>query len=407
VGSYAGGAFVFSTPVDLTGYDALTFWARCDLATGTFDVVGFGDDGRGGRTHFAQWGGVPIGTSWAKYVIPIPDPSKLTGEVALFHLARGGVPGGFRIWLDDVKYETLGAGVIGTPTPNIASDTFNKSPGDPAFGINGASVVYSIATNPTPPGTVIGASRDYFSWSSDDSTVASVDAHGMVIPLANGTAHITAKLGAITANGSTTVIVAPPSLPTTLPPVPSVAVTSAYSLYSSVTGGYNGTSADKGSTVDTWRTGWSSGTGGTPMSPPISVGGSSAAPRKYMFTSSAQVVGIEFIGTPPGTNEVRAATLGLTRLHVDVWTPDNASNFQVKLVDFGADAAYGGGDDTEGIATLTAGSTPPLETGRWLSYELTLDTDFPGLTASPDHLAQMVLVAPNGGTMYLDNIYFY
>ena len=36
----------------------------------------------------------------------------------------------------------------------------------------------------------------------------------------------------------------------------------------------------------------------------------------------------------------------MEHFNLDVWTPD-ATTFRVKLVDFGADAAFGGGDDTE------------------------------------------------------------
>jgi hypothetical protein len=176
-----------------------------------------------------------------------------------------------------------------------------------------------------------------------------------------------------------------------------------YSLYSSVTGGYTGTVSDQSAKVDTWRTGWSAGSGGEPFA--INTDAGSAAPRKYVFTNTATYVGVEFYGTA-GANQIDAAGRGLTKIHLDLWTPDNTTNFQVKLVDFGADGAFGGGDDTEGTATLTAASTPPLATGAWLSYELTLASDFPGL-ANMRHLAQMVLVAPNGGTMFLDNIYFH
>jgi hypothetical protein len=209
----------------------------------------------------------------------------------------------------------------------------------------------------------------------------------------------------VAASGSYTITVTGvPGQPSTLPPAPShPAGESVYSLHSSVTGGYTSTVSDQSSKVDTWRTGWSTASGGATFD--INTAAGSASPRKYVFTNSATYVGIEFYGTA-GANQIDAAGRGLTKLHLDLWTPDNTTNFQVKLVDFGANGVFGGGDDTEGTATLTADSTPPLATGAWLSYELTLSSDFRGL-ANMRHLAQMVLVAPNGGTMFLDNIYFH
>jgi hypothetical protein len=34
----------------------------------------------------------------------------------------------------------------------------------------------------------------------------------------------------------------------------------------------------------------------------------------------------------------------MEKFHIDIWTPD-ANVFKVKLVDFGPNGAYGGGDD--------------------------------------------------------------
>ena len=57
--------------------------------------------------------------------------------------------------------------------------------------------------------------------------------------------------------------------------------------------------------------------------------------------------------------------------HVDIWTPD-ATTFGVKLVDFGADGVFGGGDDTESQLDFV-----PAKAG-WVSYDLKL-SDFTNL----------------------------
>ena len=168
--------------------------------------------------------------------------------------------------------------------------------------------------------------------------------------------------------------------PTTAPTAPSVAAGNVISLLSKSYSNVN---------IDTWRTDWSSGTltevtiGGDPM-------------KKY---SALGFVGIEFTGA----NMINAATM--THLHLDVWTPD-IDTFRVKLVDFGANAAYAGGDDTEFELSFTASSTPAL-TGKsqWVSLEIPLSS-FTGMNRA--HLAQMIFSIPTGtGSIYVDNVYFH
>jgi hypothetical protein len=102
--------------------------------------------------------------------------------------------------------------------------------------------------------------------------------------------------------------------------------------------------------------------------------------------------GIEFVG-----GNVIDAT-AMLHYHVDVWTP-NSTPIKVKLVDFGANGTYDGGDDANSIEyTLSPAPTP----GVWNSYNIPL-TDFTGLTTKA-HLAQMVFVGSNT-TFYIDNVY--
>lgn len=135
--------------------------------------------------------------------------------------------------------------------------------------------------------------------------------------------------------------------------------------------------------VDTWRTDWSDGN-----LQDIEIDGNPT--KKY---TSLNFVGIETVGA----NIIDATSM--THFHLDVWTPD-ANDFKVKLVDFGADAAYGGGDDSEHELTF---STPATET--WISYDIPL-SDFTGLLHR-DHIAQLILVKAPQGTIYVDNVYYY
>jgi hypothetical protein len=74
----------------------------------------------------------------------------------------------------------------------------------------------------------------------------------------------------------------------------------------------------------------------------------------------------------------------------------------VKLVDFGADGAFGGGDDVEHQVNFEA----PVQ-GGWLSLDIPL-ADFTGLTTK-EHMAQYILVGqPTGAnTVFVDNVYFH
>jgi hypothetical protein len=135
--------------------------------------------------------------------------------------------------------------------------------------------------------------------------------------------------------------------------------------------------------VDTWRTAWSNAT-----LTEMQVAGNDV--KKY---SALDYVGIE----TTGANLINASTM--SHFNLDVWTP-NMTALKIKLVDFGADAGYGGGDDTEHEVTLT-----PTQNG-WVSLNIPL-TDFTGLT-NKSHIAQLIFAgAPTGaGICYIDNVYF-
>ncbi|HMP13418.1 MAG TPA: T9SS type A sorting domain-containing protein [Saprospiraceae bacterium] len=136
--------------------------------------------------------------------------------------------------------------------------------------------------------------------------------------------------------------------------------------------------------VDTWRTSWSSAT-----FEDITVQGN--ATKKY---SQLDFVGIETVANQLNINE-------MTHFHIDVWSAD-FTFFGIKLVDFGADGAFGGGDDVEHQVNFT---TPAR--GQWLSLDIPL-SEFAGLTTKAN-LAQYILVGqPTGAnTIYVDNLYFF
>jgi hypothetical protein len=109
-------------------------------------------------------------------------------------------------------------------------------------------------------------------------------------------------------------------------------------------------------------------------------------------------VGIEF--SSPTVNAT-----SMTHLHLDVFIPGPISPgrvFQIRLTDFGADGAYGGGDDTQSLPYLVSNN---LVSQNWMSFEIPLSQQV-GLN-NRSHLAQIILLGGDNSTLYVDNIYFH
>ena len=144
-------------------------------------------------------------------------------------------------------------------------------------------------------------------------------------------------------------------------------------------------------TVDTWQTGWSN----VGAYEEVDLGGNTV--KKY---SDLTFVGIETVSA-----QVDAS--GMTHFNLDMWSA-NATEFKIKLVDFGATGGFSGndgdgqGDDVEDEYTI---STPAQ--GEWVTVSLSLAEAFPGLTTT-GNIAQLILSAAPGGEadVYIDNVYF-
>lgn len=160
--------------------------------------------------------------------------------------------------------------------------------------------------------------------------------------------------------------------PMTAAPDPTLPQEQVISLYSGV---YTNVA------VDTWLTPWSSAT-----LEDIQIEGNDT--KKY---SNLNFAGIETVGQMIDATE-------MTHFNFNAWSSD-FTELRVKLVDFGADAAFGGGDDTEHEITYSA---PAL--GEWLTYNIPL-TDFTGLV-NRDHIAQLIISSNGTSTVYIDNVYF-
>lgn len=376
-GAYAGGGYFTSVGRDLSGYDALTFWAKASKAA-TIDVVGFGND-FGEAKYQAVLKGVKVNTNWQKYIIPIPDPSKLTQERGMFFYSEGPEDAlGYTFWIDELKFEKLGT--LAHPKPAIldGQDQVIAAETDRKLNIGGLKVTFNL---PTGIDQSVEASPSYFTFTSSNPAVATVSNTGVVSVLDAGNAVVTAKLGALDAAGSMTINSSGKAVGPDIPaPMPKVKADSVISLFSNA---YNNVN------VDTWNTRWQFSTA---EDFDIKVAGDDV--KRY---SALNFVGIEF------TSKTIDATK-MTHFHLDIWTPDPTDlpkAFKVLLVDFGPNGTFGGGDDSSHELSFTS---PTLVTKQWISLDIPL-SNFTGLTKRAN-LAQLVLSGdlPN---VYVDNVYFY
>ncbi len=377
-GAYAGGAYFSRTGRDLSGYNALTFYIKATQPA-TIDVLGFGND-FGASSFQVAMNALPINTNWKKVIIPIPDPAKLRVEKGLFYYSTGPIDEkGYTFWIDDVQFEYVPD--LGTCVGVMFNGEDRKVPSTE----KGASIridgLQALAGLPNGTTQAIAASPTYFQFESSDSSVATVTPQGIVQVLDSGNATITARLGSSMARGSLELSAkSAAQFPLTPAPTPTVNSGNVISLYSNV---YQNVP------VDTWNTRWQYSTTESSF---IKVENDDVI-RYY----NLNFVGVEFSSSPVNATP-------MTHFHIDLWTPDatlSPNNVKIKLVDFGANGVYGGGDDVSHEVTISA---PVLQSNRWVSLDLPL-ASFSGLTTRA-HLAQLVL-SGTVANLFVDNVYLY
>ncbi len=376
-GSYAGGAFFTSVGRDLSGYDALTFWARSTKAA-TIDVLGFGND-LGEAKYQVTLNDVSINSNWQKYYIPIPDPSKLTEERGMFFYSEGPENGlGYTFWIDEVKFEKLGT--IAHPRPAIleAQDQTTTAATGDRLQMGGLSTTFNL-----PSGIDLKANvaPGYFNFTSSNPSIATVNALGSVTILDAGSTVITATMADLDAAGSLSIeSTGAALLPPTPAPTPTVSADSVISMFSN---------AYTNVVVDTWNPFWENSTA---LIEDIKIGDDDV--KRYSM--------LNFVGILTESQKINATEM--THFHMDIWTPDATdlpAAFKVLLVDFGADGNFGGGDDSSQELAFTS---PTISTEKWVSLDIPL-ADFTGLV-NRNNIAQLVLSGdlPN---VFVDNVYYY
>lgn len=376
-GGFAAGIFFTDTERNLSGYDALTFWARATESVSISELgFGFTFESETFRSSIRE---VAVSTAWKKYYIPIADAAKLTEENGLFYYVDNPDNGeGYTFWIDEVKFEKLGTlahpgvSILAGQDQVVSAETGNQ------INIDGISFTANLPTGLDQTVTITPA---YLTFTASNSAVATVDGNGKVTVLDAGTTVITATMGDLEASGSLTIeSTGDPLLPPTPAPTPVISQDSVISMFSN---------AYEDVTVDTWNPFWEFSTAEVED---VKIGENDL--KRYR---NLNFVGILTESAPIDATE-------MTHFHIDIWTPDPTAPpaaFKVLLVDYGADGNFGGGDDSSHELSFTS---PTLATESWVSLDIPL-SDFAGLV-NRGHIAQLVLSGdlPN---LFVDNVYFY
>jgi hypothetical protein len=380
---------------DLTGYDALTFWAK-GSTTATIEV-GFGTD-------FIE-DKFPVGindlllsTGWKKYTIPIPDASKLTQEKGMFLFSAGtnstgGL--GYTFWIDELKFENLGTTVLDTPFilsgQDIETDAFIGS----NIRVTGLGAIYNLASGQNQ---TIKVAPSYFDFESDNTTITGDFALNMFgetfAPIIGegGSAIVTAKLANTLAEGSLTIngVGAFPHAP--IPTRDAANVTSYFSdAYTNVpVRHYNGYFQPFQTTEG--------GAGSDPNNVDIQAPFEDGSLDNIINYTSLNFVSI---GSYETVSLVDVSSR--THVHVDINVREaiGGSDFIRLLLESGT-----GGTTSGGSFTLNSAALGNVDANGWTSVDIPLSS-FPGFT-DPANVGQIFFISDaTVSDIWVDNVYFY
>lgn len=391
---FAGAIFPDYGGRDLSGFDALTFWAKASRAE-TISTIGFGSDF--GDSPYRDMAdkfvvtkqNLRISTGWQKYIIPIPDPKKLINETGMFWYAEGPDANGdgYTFWIDELKFEKLGT--IAQPRPAIfgGEDLVDNAFLDIQGKIPDAGLTQTFNLSSGVNETVVAA-PSYFTFNSSDPSVIQVSELGVLTPVGIGTTTISATLGGVRAKGSARLTVQGGF---EFAPVPTRDPANVISVFSDTYTNVPGVNTNP-------NFGGQTTTGGT-----------------VQINADNQIIIYENLNFVATVVDPTIDVSGMTHLHVDIRideTIDASDSFRFELFDFGADGAFGGGNDTGGAITYTSGQ---LQSGTWLSFDIPFSsftaatgggaTGFVG--SAKTNLAQIVFASGGISAVFVDNIYFY
>ncbi len=383
-GSFAGASFVIDGGArNLTEFDALTFYAKASQAA-TIGTFGFGAEFKTVITD------VDLTTRWQKYIIPIPDPSKLVEVRQVFEFSAGGIGPigqgvGYSFWIDEIQFERLGT--VAQPRPSILAGEDVETD---AF-IGQELVLFPLTSTfnlGDGSNQTVLAAPSYFSFTSSNPEVARVNESGIVTVARTGTAQITASIAGVRAQGSLTLDVLGEFDSAPIPPVRNPE--DVISIFSDAYTNLPGFSPVVFNNAEL-------------IAEPAAFGDD-----VLIGYSNLGFVGLGWEGT------VDLSTFD--SLHIDIQVTESFADTDiliVEIIDFGPNNADNGpGSDDTGGGFNISGSQ--LQEGEWIGIDIpvngfTLATGG-GFVGSPNlsNVARVVFVGNNGITSILvDNVYFY
>lgn len=379
-GNFAGAIFrIDGAGRDLQDYNALTFYARASQAA-TISEVGFGQD-FSGDTYRAFRTNVKFTTNWQKFVIPIPDSSKLLEERGVFQFAAGGIGPegeevGFSFWIDELRFEKLGT--LAQPLPRIVNgenQSINSFNGV-TLPVTGTGLLLNVDGFEIP----VVAAPAYFNFQSSNPNVATVNGFGEVSVVSAGEARITASIGSdgneIAAIGSLNITSQGPFQSAPTPPARNSQ--DVVSIFSDV---YQNVQVDNYNGFFQFAT--------------TQGGAVNIAGENIISYTDLNFVSVNMFNSP----DVNAS--GMTHLHVDINVREtlNPGDFlRVQIIN------NNGPTETTGSVNLQ--NYKPLVSEDWVSYDIPL-RDFVGLGATND--VDLIFFISDGtiSSIFVDNIYFY
>ena len=377
-GSYAGAIFrVDGAGRDLTGYNALTFWAKASQGV-SIGEMGFGQD-FGENKYQVTRSNVNLSTNWVKYVIPLPDPSKLIEERGMFWYSAGTqATGGFgyTFWIDELKFEKLGS--IGQPKPSILNGVNVEQVAFLGVPIQLTGLTQTVNLS-SGKNVTVSATPSYFDFNSSNTDVAIVNEFGEVSVINSGVATITASVAGVAAKGSLIIDAGGTFDFAPIPPARNEG--DVISIFSDA---YNNVPVDyyNGFFLDGFQT----TEGGAP---PLDVNGDAIINyTKLNFVA---------IGTFMDVPSVNATNM--TYLHVDIKVNeaiDSSDFITLELLN------SVGNNETSGSVTFSANT---FTANEWISLDVPL-ADF-GL-ANRSQLGLLFFITDGSiSDIYVDNVYYY
>ncbi|MHA7831240.1 MAG: Ig-like domain-containing protein [Flagellimonas sp.] len=377
---FVGATFNTTARRDLSGFDALTFYAKASKAA-SINSIGYGISGETNNKFQVTANNLNVSTRWEKYIIPIPDATRLISETGLFWLSEGASTeedeGGYVLWLDEVKFEKLGT--IAQPRPAILNGNDVEQEGFLGIPLQIGGLTQTF--NTVSGDVTLLVQPSYFDFESSNNSIATVNELGLVSIIGKGEATISATLANVAATGSLALTVESAFEFAPTPPVrdPSDVISIFSEAYQNVAVDYlNGFFIPDGQTTQ----------GGAP---PLDLNGD-----RIINYTDLNFVGIGFFDDVAPINATE-----MTTLHVDIKVNETIQPgdfIRLQLLN-----SVGGSNETSGSVTFDANT---FTTNQWVSLDIPL-ADFTGL-GNRTQLGLLFFITDSTiSDIFVDNIYFY